>query len=40
MKIIKRNGYGSNFNILYYDEINLIIIKKTINQYGINKLKK
>lgn len=39
MKIIKRNGYGANFNILYYDEINLIIIKKTINQYGINKLK-
>jgi hypothetical protein len=39
MEIIKRNGYGSNFNILYYDINNTIIIKKTINQYGINKLK-
>jgi tRNA A-37 threonylcarbamoyl transferase component Bud32 len=39
MEIIKRNGYGSNFNILYYDINNSIIIKKTINQYGINKLK-
>jgi tRNA A-37 threonylcarbamoyl transferase component Bud32 len=39
MEIIKRNGYGSNFNILYYDKVNSIIIKKTINQYGISKLK-
>lgn len=39
MEIIKRNGYGSNFNIIYYDMNNSIIIKKTINNYGINKLK-
>jgi hypothetical protein len=39
MEIIKRNGYGSNFNILYCDINNSIIIKKTINKYGINKLK-
>ncbi len=39
MKIIERNGYGSNFNILYHDINNSIIIKKTINEYGINKLK-
>jgi tRNA A-37 threonylcarbamoyl transferase component Bud32 len=39
MEIIKRNGYGSNFNILYCDINNSIIIKKTINKYGITKLK-
>jgi len=39
MDIIKRNGYGSNFNVLYYDKINSLIIKKTINEYGISKLK-
>lgn len=39
MEIIKRNGYGSNFNILYFDINKSIIIKKTINKYGINKLK-
>jgi tRNA A-37 threonylcarbamoyl transferase component Bud32 len=39
MNIIKRNGYGSNFNILYLNIDNTIITKKTINEYGINKLK-
>jgi hypothetical protein len=39
MDIIKRNGYGSNFNIIYLNKNNNIIIKNTINEYGINKLK-
>jgi hypothetical protein len=37
--IIKRNGYGSNFNTIYIDDEKKIIKKKTINLYGIEKLK-
>ena len=37
--IIKSNGYGSNFNILYLNDDKTLILKKTINNYGINKLK-
>lgn len=37
--IIKRNGYGSNFNILYLNDDKTLILKKTINNYGLKKLK-
>ena len=37
--IIKRNGYGSNFNILYINNEKTLIKKKTINLYGIEKIK-
>jgi hypothetical protein len=37
--IIKRNGYGSNFNILYINNDKTLIKKKTINLYGIEKIK-
>ena len=37
--IINRNGYGSNFNILYINTNKTIIKKQTINIYGIEKLK-
>jgi hypothetical protein len=37
--IIKRNGYGSNFNILYINDDNNIIKKQTINLYGMEKIK-
>jgi tRNA A-37 threonylcarbamoyl transferase component Bud32 len=37
--IIKRNGYGSNFNIIYINYKKTLIKKKTINLYGIEKIK-
>jgi len=37
--IIKRNGYGSNFNILYINDDKNIIKKQTINLYGMEKIK-
>jgi len=37
--IIVRNGYGSNFNILYYNDNKTLIKKKAINNFAISKLK-
>lgn len=37
--IIKRNGYGSNFNIIYINDNKTLIKKKTINFYGTEKIK-
>lgn len=37
--IIKRNGYGSNFNNIYINNSNTLIKKKTFYIYGIEKIK-
>ena len=38
-KIINRNGYGSNFNIIFINNSNTLIKKKTFSIYGIEKIK-
>jgi hypothetical protein len=38
-EILIRNGYGSNFNKLIVDYKNQTIIKESINEYGIKKIK-
>jgi len=40
MSILKRHGYGSNFNKISIDYINNILLKEITNEYGLWKLTK